>query len=110
MRAGRAHLSAVALVILAILFGHDVLMAADPHDAGSSHEAHATGEAPDGTACHAPEGVRPDPPDQPAPALPGDVLGVIPAHIPVDAGRLAWTEPPTHPPDVLRALLQVFLN
>jgi hypothetical protein len=113
MRPRRIPFPEIVLAVLMLLVGHDVLMAADPHGVAASHEAHSAGYKISGdneATCHLPEGTRPDPPDRPEPAVvPISAIGVSTQHR-VDTGRASWADPPGSPPDVRRALLQVFLN
>ncbi|HVL25724.1 MAG TPA: hypothetical protein VM450_16665 [Thermomicrobiales bacterium] len=115
MRRAAAHLAAIALGMLLIVLGHDAIMAANPHAAGHG-AAHASAPhvvAPDhqDVPCGPTIGIRPQPGDD------LDATGHLPALIVADALPLAarpalpitWVDP-DHPPDVRRALLQVFLN
>ena len=106
----RGHLSLPVLAILGamLILGHDVLMAADPHGQATTHD---TEHHPPEVECHVPEGALPASVDAP------DHLAAItgaPADLSAfdaDRGkRLRCTPEPSHPPDTLRALLQVFLN
>jgi hypothetical protein len=102
----------LALVVLVILFGHDALMAADPHGRGDSHHAgHSGSEVVLETQCHTPEGTRTVSPDWPlvdtfSAMVPTDAVLVLPREIvPVISGPA-----PGYPPGVRRAFLQVYLN
>lgn len=121
----------IILAVLAVLLGHDALMAADPHRAAVDHimslaEAHAM---PDSEArgasfasvasgstlrsvCPAPDTAHTSPHTLP---IEGPlVAGVVPATtmwlaspMQVSVANLAS---PGHPPATRRALLQVYLN
>jgi hypothetical protein len=110
MRSWRIPSPDVVLAVLMVLVGHDVLMAADPHGSVPSPEAHAIAHETSEATCHLPEVVRPDPPDRPEPAVPCMIGDAMLTQLRVDAGRVSWADPPGAPPDVRRALLQVFLN
>jgi hypothetical protein len=111
----RSHIAIIALGLLLIVFGHDAAMTTDPHDVAVAdvHAAHHDDAQtpPDDAPCGPVEGVRPQPLDDdmrgdaPAPCLvvPEGIAAAIPS-----APR--WWSEPDHPPDVRRALLQVFLN
>ena len=118
-------LAAIALGLLAIVLGHDALMAADPHapappgaHAPSGEVAASLGRDPagahgrvDSDPCGLLVGLRPTAPldldvDLPAASVPGAILA---GELAVRGVRGGWQEP-GHPPDVRRALLQVFLN
>jgi len=98
--------------MLLAVFGHDAVMAANPH--ASAHAA-TTHEAPAGHAADAPcgptQGVRSQADDDPLPdTYPLATLAILvtPSST-APAMPPTWTEP-DHPPDVRRALLQVFRN
>jgi hypothetical protein len=113
MRSWRIPFPEIVLPVLMLLVGHDVLMAADPHGVAVSHEAHPAAyetSADDEVTCHLPEGMRPDPRDGPEPAMASTIVVGFLTQSRVDAGRVSWADPPGSPPDVRRALLQVFLN
>lgn len=108
----------LALLALAVLFGHDALMATGPHDtAASAHHVNAVGHHDDAShdppelTCHLSEGARPASTGVSEPLPSGTVAMPVPA---ADDWRVtelvAWQAPPITPPDVVRALLQVFLN
>jgi hypothetical protein len=108
----------LALLALAVLFGHDALMATGPHDtATSAHHVHAAGDHGDAShdapelTCHLSEGARPAPAGVSEPLPLG--TGAMPAPAADDwrvTELVAWQAPPVTPPGVARALLQVFLN
>jgi hypothetical protein len=112
------HIAIWTLLAVAVVFGHDVLMAAGPHrdpmaataHFRSSHDADHHHEAPAAT-CHATEGAWPA---GVSPVGNHDVATADSWADTVDASRDFapgwWATPPGRPPDVLRALLQVFLN
>lgn len=106
----RIWLPVATLVTLVLLLGHDAMMATDPHGQASAREHHHVMEQ-EASSCLAIEGARVDRPDLPAPdGAAADfpiVLASVPGQPPSD---IAWREAPGHPPDVRRALLQVFLN
>jgi hypothetical protein len=111
MRLGRNSIPALALAGLLILLGHDALMAADPHGQPGAHAGEAGEHPSPQSVCHFQEGDRttpsgaPDP--QPAhPAIHGRPVAVLAPQL----AHVSWMAPPGHPPDVIRALLQVFLN
>lgn len=111
MRWERVSLPAFALVGLLILLGHDTLMAANPHAPASPHADQTVGYEPAETDCGVTEGARPSAPDTSdlqAPAAPQPARWKD--HHLVFIGAAAWHIDPTHPPDVLRAFLQVYLN
>lgn len=113
-----ANLPMLALIALAVLLGHDTLMTTGPHhvsSAGHSVESsaehgdasHTTPEPP----CHVSEAMI-SAPAGPTSPLPSDAAGMpVPA---ADEWQstdvVGWQAPPPKPPDVARALLQVFLN
>ena len=108
MSVTRVPIPILALVAIAILFGHDALMAAGTHEAGAGH--HQEHEVP-ATECHVLESVRPaqlDQSDSPAvekaPCVDPGMQGVA------EQRQTRWDLPPRHPPATLRAMLQVFLN
>lgn len=108
MNLWRVPLPVLALFGVMLILGHEVLMAADPHDQATPHE---TQQHPLEVECHVPEGALPASVDVP------DHLAAItgaPADLSAfDADRgkqLRCTPELSHPPDTLRALLQVFLN
>lgn len=106
----RGHLSLPVLAMLGtmLILGHDVLMAADPHGQATTHE---TEHHPPAVACHLPEGALPASVDAPnhLTAITGTSadLSVFDAN---SGQQLRCTPEPSHPPDTLRAMLQVFLN
>jgi hypothetical protein len=107
----RCSLPALAIAALLVLFGHELLMAADLHAPSPVHGEHAVGQAPVDTDCGVPEGARPSSRDDPAFPMPLASLPVSSETQPVCHSSLAaWSIEPSHPPDVLRALLQVYLN
>ncbi len=107
-----------ALLALTVLFGHDAVMAAGPHaTASTEHHAHAAMDHGDTThdnaemTCHLPEGARPATAGVSEPLPSGAGAMPAPAADACQATKLvAWQAPPVAPPDVVRALLQVFLN
>lgn len=128
-----SHIKLIALALLLTVLAHDTVMAGDPHAAGEhagghhasvSMPAHHTGLATTPLAEHDGERLVAGShlPCGPTIAVrPGSVLELLPdpeatalirplradsapLHAPVDG------EEPAHPPDVRRALLQVFLN
>lgn len=108
---GRRSLPALALVGLLILLGHDLLMAADPHAPTQAHEYHAVGHAPVNIDCGVQEGVPPASPGMVDLPIPDSVALMAPVEMPGQVlAQVAWDTPPRDPPDVIRALLQVFLN
>lgn len=118
-----SHLKLIALVMLLTTLLHDVTMAGDPHDVAPEHSATHTGHdhpgsppppAPSGgtesaSECGSFEKLRPP---SAGLDLPGERT------LPPDSGSeeasavasVSRDEEPDHPPDVRRALLQVFLN
>jgi hypothetical protein len=102
----------LALVVLVILFGHDALMAADPHGRDSAHHAdRETGAVVLEAHCHEPEGTRTVSPDWPladafSAMVPTDA--VLPPHRELDP--VTRGPAPGYPPGVRRAFLQVYLN
>jgi hypothetical protein len=106
----RCSLPALAIAALLVLFGHELLMAADLHAPSAVHGEHAVGQAAVDTDCGVQEGARPssrDDPGFPTPLLLSVPLETLPV---CHASLAAWSIEPSHPPDVLRALLQVYLN
>jgi hypothetical protein len=102
----RAFLPALALATLLVVLGHDAVMAANPHGQEPATAGHTMVDNP----CHRMEGVRPGAIDA-ADLINGPA--VLPQLVPFschELARVAWGIPPHHPPDVIRALLQVFLN
>jgi len=106
----RSHIAAIALGLILTVLGHDALMAADPHpsstDAGhreSPLPAHENECGPT-TGVHSKAANGPDVDDSTmAPLLPRaseELTGFLPH----------WSVAPDHPPDVRRALLQVYRN
>lgn len=113
-----AHIPLFALLALAVLFGHDALMATGLHDTATpAHHSHAAGDHGDAShdapelTCHLSEGARPASAGVSEPLPAGTAAMPVPA---ADDWRVtelvAWQAPPITPPDVVRALLQVFLN
>jgi hypothetical protein len=107
----RAYLPALALLGLLVIFGHDALMAADPHGRSSASAEHAPVHTSTEVDCHLQEGVRTEPSGVPDSHATRCVLHLLPiesyaSHL----EQVSWTDPPVQPPDILRALLQVFLN
>ena len=129
-----SHIRLIALILLFTVLGHDAVMAGNPHAASHQHHEHQLSAAhsghgtsgfgetvPDaGGPLLSPEGERPCGsldalrPPAPAPDLLSDRIdaGIIQPRV---ADRLPRRAPdrgnePDHPPDVRRALLQVFLN
>ena len=108
----RSSIVAISLGFLLTLFGHDVLMAADPHPAGTAGqgEHHDSPAPPDDIECGPINGMHLKPPylldvDDAAlahslPRTTGERTGFLPH----------WSVVPGHPPDIRRALLQVYLN
>lgn len=107
MRASR-HLSILILMLL-ILGAHDVLMAANPHAGDTAHAGLGTSTLA-ATRLIA-EGVQTSSPDLSL-AVTAGVGMLIPVTVPVfrEIAWISWLFNPEHPPDVRRALLQVFLN
>lgn len=111
MRRRHSSRPVLALVGLLILFGHDAVMAANPHGQPSVHAEHTVEHDPVENRCHIQEGVRPahfDLSDVP-------FLNLSPHLLPAEFLSVAarWSvcdTSPGFPPDVLRALLQVYLN
>lgn len=110
MRRRWGRISLLALVLFGFLLGHDALMAANPHEQEPVTHTHAA-EIPMVTTCPMPDAAQ-----HVSPHLPQldtvDVAVAIdrPLHIVPGESRMRWEIPPAYPPDVLRALLQVFLN
>jgi hypothetical protein len=132
-----SHIKIIALLLLLTMLAHDTVMAGDPH-AVSHHQAHAQrsggGSAEtggphhasmtaDGLAGHGPVLLEagespcgpvislrpPSPPD----LLPDRGTAGLIRSLPVDEASVTAPvrrDDPDHPPDVRRALLQVFLN
>ena len=114
MRSIRAFLPAFALAALFVVLGHDAVMAAGPHAlqpaAIAGHAGHA-GHEPLDTVCHQQEAVRSGPFDAGELMLPGHAVPPLPIELTWQVrADVAWDAPPCYPPDVVRALLQVFLN
>ena len=101
--------SIIPLLICAMLIGHDVLMTGDPHAGADTRASHHAEESEQTADCHLPEAARTtllesDPIPPPATLRPqSEPLSTLPA-LP------SWERAPGHPPDQLRAMLQVFLN
>lgn len=111
MRWGRMSIPGLALVGLLILLGHDALMAADPHGQPAAHAEKAAEHPMSVSVCHLQEGDRTAPSGAPDPQTAHPAIHVLPAAVLApQLAHVSWLEPPGHPPDVLRALLQVFLN
>jgi len=98
----------MALGLLLVVLGHDTLMAANPH--ASEHAAHERAPVQAPEACGPTQGVQtPSSSDL-------DLHGTVGAPLLVSLAALAapdvprWWSEPSHPPDVRRALLQVYLN
>jgi hypothetical protein len=106
----RMHITTLAFGMLLTVFGHDAMMAADPHI--REHAVHETSSTsvPMTSTCGPTHGARPDTDND---ATPDDSAGnpVVPQITETSGIHLLrwWTEP-AHPPDVRRALLQVYLN
>lgn len=110
MRKRHGWLPVLALVIFGFLLGHDALMAADPHRPSSPDHTHAA-DIVSVSACPMPDGVRPIAPDVPLPDVMNAAFVIEPLLLPrLDTSPTGWGIWPDHPPDVRRALLQVFLN
>lgn len=93
---------------LLVLFGHDLVMATEPHALASSHADHAETLERTETDCGSLEGSPMS--SSTVPDLHAEVaLLFVPARA-LDSPRAAWRIEPSHPPDVRRALLQVYLN
>lgn len=106
----RISLPVAALVTLVLLLGHDALMATDPHGQVSPHEQHQVVEH-EAASCLAIDGARVDRPDVPALADTAmDVPGTLVWTSARTTGAVRWWAAPGYPPDVRRAMLQVFLN
>ena len=124
---------AIACGLLLVVLGHDTLMAANPHamatgtrpeaQVTAAHASHHTThhqavvDAPDPVgepAGHAPcgtlHGVRPQPAPDLVPDVVSDAALVLPVPAPARMAAAPTWDVPAHPPDVRRALLQVFLN
>lgn len=122
---------AIATGLLLVVLGHDVIMAAGPHDAGGqrarvAHQERASDALSDGwdavpaldglllsatQACGTMEGMRqPATPDI-EPGAP-DLAAMFWAQDGEELRGIAprWWQEPEPPPAVRRALLQVFLN
>ena len=111
MRSGRISIPALALAGLMILLGHDALMAANPHGQTAAHSQTADEHPSPGSVCHFQEGDRTIPSGAPDPQTAHPAIHVLPAAVLApQLAHVSWMAPPGHPPDVLRALLQVFLN
>lgn len=111
MRRWSKSLPALALAGLIILLGHDALMAANPHGQAAAHVEEAGEHTSPESVCHLQEGARTTPPDvpDPQPAQPAIQVSPVALQAP-QLAHVSWMAPPGHPPDVLRALLQVYLN
>lgn len=111
MRRGRVSLPALALIGLLVLLGHDSLMAANPHAQAAPHAEHAAGHQPVQAECGVQGGTRPSSLEMPGLDGPIGAPPVPSRHTAASlVGPAAWSIAPTYPPDVRRALLQVFLN
>lgn len=111
MRRWTKSLPALALAGLIILLGHDAIMAANPHERPVAHVEEVGEHTSPESVCHLQEGARTTPPDVPDPQPANSAIHVLPvAALAPQLAHVSWMEPPGHPPDVLRALLQVFLN
>ena len=103
---------AIATGLLFVVLAHDAVMAADPHANHRSVHEVATDQGAD-PACGPTELVRPaDVVDPHTHAAAGSPIGWIWAEASIALAPAApqwWTEPDA-PPDVRRALLQVFRN
>jgi hypothetical protein len=108
----RTRIAVIALGMLLSILGHDAIMVTNPHEVETAHAAHHdVGHASsDDVPCGTIEGVRSPSADDldtdaPAPCLVmSDGMTVA---IPVTP---EWWSVPDHPPDVKRAMLQVYLN
>jgi len=114
----RSSFAAIALGLLLTMLGHDALMSADPHPAGTAGHVRHLGQGehrespvpPDDLDCGPITGMH---------LKPSNLLDVdhaalvhsLPRVTDVLAGFLPhWSVAPGHPPDTRRALLQVYLN
>lgn len=127
-----ANIKLVALALLLTVLAHDAVMAGDPHAAGHNAERHHAGasvhESLPAPALHRAEqastylllaGETPcDPTIAARPSSAADLLPDRAAEALIQPGAADASLPlapvsgeePTHPPNVRRALLQVFLN
>jgi hypothetical protein len=111
----RSSIALISLGLLLTMLGHDALMASAPHPlAPAGHTSHAGHHEfpapPDGMECGPTAGVHPKPSTSfdvtdsaMSHALPwatDEIIGFFPH----------WSVAPGHPPDIRRALLQVYLN
>ncbi len=109
----RSHIAIIALGLLLIVFGHDTVMVTDPHDVGGVRHAAHHDDAhtpPDDAPCGPVEGVRPQGADGLDVDAPSPCLVVPEGIAPAIPMAPRWWSEPDHPPDVRRALLQVYLN
>jgi hypothetical protein len=123
---------AIAFALLLVVLGHDALMAANPHAMasprpevattghGSHHGAHrddvtdpghaSGGEQGEHSPCGTLHGVRPQPAPDLLPDIVADAALMLPVRPPARMASAPTWDVPAYPPDVRRALLQVFLN
>lgn len=108
----RSHIAEIALGLLLIILGHDALMAADPHHAADAgHAGHHEAPAPaNQTECGPTTGMH----AKPSNTLDVDhsaTSGSLPQATEEFTGFVPhWSVEPDHPPDIKRALLQVYRN
>lgn len=102
----RPHMAALALGILLIMLGHDATMAANPH--ATSETSHAQ---PMASTCGPTHGAKSPTSEMTQDDAPYSMpfLVSLPT-IDLSLATPDWWSEPTYPPDVQRALLQVFLN
>lgn len=105
----RSHIATIVFGLLLTLFGHDAVMAVGPHPSAHStyHESPSPATEVD---CGLTTGAQPQSTiqldvddlavDLPLSEVTRDIAGFLPH----------WVVAPDHPPDVKRALLQVYLN
>ncbi len=123
----RKHLKLIALLLALTLVGHDGAMAGDAHGSPAAradstgqhhhdaHSGHLHDTAPaDRTdpesECGPVMNVSPHRPDSSHPILPTTLLATPPDQVNALILPAVRAIEPDHPPDIRRALLQVFLN
>lgn len=101
---------AIALAVVLLLLGHDVLMSANPHMETATHDSSATdGSSP--VTCVQLDLAPAMSPGIPALEAPSAATAVRSDALPhLERPSRAWRPEPDHPADVRRAFLQVFLN
>lgn len=108
----RSYIAAIALGFLLTILGHDALMAADPHPfANAGHAGHHEAPVPpNDIECGPTTGMHP----KPSTTLDVDDSATSDSLPPASDERTGflphWSVAPDHPPDIKRALLQVYLN